>query len=327
MISTVLISLCLLMVIFIVALCLQVLTYQKKLSQTQQNYQPLVPAQMQDALHSQSHLITNHMHQELSKNKTETHSLVQNLYQKLGHMDAHQKHIVQLAEQIGQLQDILNNKQARGAFGETQLMDLLKDTLPANTYTLQGTLDNGKRVDCLLTFPGPPGLMGIDAKFPLEGYKQYLNDPKTHRTTFKNHCLKHIKDIQEKYIVPGQTADMALLFLPSESIYGQLQENFSDIIAASHKAKVWIVTPNTLMATLITMRHILRDTNMQSKTINIQGHVGHMIKDIDRLNDRLRKLETHLSQTAEDIRQLGISTQKITDRGEKIMAIDVPEGG
>jgi len=250
------------------------------------------------------------------------------LSERLAVIDTAQKNIMDLSEQMVGLQDILSNKQTRGAFGEVQLDMLVTNALPPSAYAFQATLSNGRRVDCLLHLPNPPGSICIDSKFPLESYQALQaaqNEQEKIEATrrFKADVLKHIKDIAEKYIIPGETAESALMFLPSESIYAELHANFTDVVEKSYRAKVWIVSPTTLMATLNTVRAVLKDARMREEAGRIQKEVLTLLQDVGRLDKRVESLDRHFTQTSKDIRDIQITTGKITKRGEKIEEIQI----
>lgn len=256
------------------------------------------------------------------------------LQQRLAVIDAAQKNITELSSQVVSLQDILSNKQARGAFGEIQLNDLVSSILPPNAYSFQAQVGDGRRVDCLLTLPNPPGAIAIDAKFPLESYHALMRagseaEREIARKQLGAAILKHVKDIAGKYIVPGETAESALMFLPSEAIYAELHANLPQIVEQSWRERVWIVSPTTLMATLNTVRAVLKDARMREQAHVIQAEVRTMLKDVERLDERVGKLETHFQQAEKDIREIRISTDKVTRRGERIEEIELgtAEGG
>ena len=205
---------------------------------------------------------------------------------------------------------------------------LVTNALPPSAYAFQATLSNGRRVDCLLHLPNPPGSICIDSKFPLESYQALQaaqNEQEKIEATrrFKADVLKHIKDIAEKYIIPGETAESALMFLPSESIYAELHANFTDVVEKSYRAKVWIVSPTTLMATLNTVRAVLKDARMREEAGRIQKEVLTLLQDVGRLDKRVENLDRHFTQTSKDIRDIQITTGKITKRGEKIEEIQI----
>ena len=264
----------------------------------------------------------------LQQNAAKTNETLGALRERLAKIDAAQQKISSLSEQVVSLQEVLSNKQARGAFGEIQLNDLVVSILPPSAYTFQAQLSNGKKADCLLKLPNPPGNIVIDAKFPLESYyalRHAQNDREKLEAgrLFKASVLKHVKDIAEKYIVSGETAESALMFLPSEAIYAELHANFVDAVEASYKAKVWIVSPTTLMATLNTVRAILKDASMQEQAGVIQKEVGVLIEDICRLDERVENLSRHFKSAGDDIEQIKISSGKITRRIQKIENIEL----
>ncbi len=245
------------------------------------------------------------------------------LGERLAVIDQAQKNITELSSQVVGLQDILANKQARGAFGEVQLADIVKSILPPSAYSFQTTIGENRRVDCLLHLPNPPGSIAIDSKFPLESY-QALRDAADDaaslqaRRAFVADVRKHVKDIAERYIVAGETAESALMFLPSEAVYAELHANFRNVVEESYRARVWIVSPTTLMATLNTVRAVLKDVRMREQAGVIQTEVQKMLQDAGRLDERVDKLQRHFQQAEKDIRDIRTSADKITKRGERI---------
>ncbi|MFQ5466696.1 MAG: DNA recombination protein RmuC, partial [Kiloniellaceae bacterium] len=228
-------------------------------------------------------------------------------------------------------QDILANKQARGAFGEIQLRDLVEAILPPSAYAFQETLSNNRRADCLLRLPNPPGPIAVDSKFPLESYYALRDAADEAATTlarraFAGAVRKHIQDIAGRYIVPGDTAESALMFLPSEAVYAELHANFRDVVEESYRARVWIVSPTTLMATLNTIRAILRDVRMREQAGLIQIEVQTLLKDVERMDERVGNLQRHFEQAGEDVRQIRISSEKVSKRGERIAEVQMEDG-
>lgn len=266
----------------------------------------------------------------LQQNAAKTNETLGALRERLVKIDAAQQKISSLSEQVVSLQEVLSNKQARGAFGEIQLNDLVTSILPPNAYVFQAQLSNGKKADCLLKLPNPPGAIVIDAKFPLESYyalRQAQNDheKKEAERFFRASVLRHVKDIADKYILSGETAESALMFLPSEAIYAELHANFIDAVEASYKAKVWIVSPTTMMATLNTVRAILKDARMREQAGVIQKEVGILIEDINRLDERVESLGRHFKLAGDDIEQIKTSSGKINRRIQKIENIELGE--
>lgn len=253
------------------------------------------------------------------------------LHERLALIDNAQKNITELSQQMVSLQDILSNKQARGAFGEIQLNDLVTAALPTSAYSFQATLSNGKRADCLLQLPNPPGPIAIDSKFPLESYETLRNaetdaDKAAAGRAFSAAVLKHVKDISERYILPGETSESALMFLPSEAVYAELHANFRNVVEEGFRRRVWIVSPTTLMATLNTVRAILRDVHMREQADVIQAEVHKLLEDVSRLDDRIARLKTHFNQAQKDIGDIEISSGKIMRRGARIEDLQLGDG-
>jgi DNA recombination protein RmuC len=268
--------------------------------------------------------------ERLDKGQQETSKTVTELRERLVRIDEAQKSLNQLSSQVVSLNEVLSNKQARGAFGEVQLADLVAGILPPSAFAMQCSLSNGSRVDCLLTLPQPPGSIAIDAKFPLESYHalRAATDPAQQtlaQRAFRNDVGKHIADIAAKYIIAGETAESALMFLPSEAVYAELHTNFLDVVDRSYRARVYIVSPTTLMATLNTVRAVLKDVRMREQAHLIQREVGVLVKDVERLAERVGNLKKHFGQTASDIDQITVSTDKIASRGEKIRQVEMEE--
>ncbi len=277
-------------------------------------------ATVNDRLDGLGKRLGDSLHQQSER----TGQSLKTLYERLAVIDTAQKNLTDLSQQMVGLQDILSNKQARGAFGEIQLNDLVTATLPPSAYAFQVSLANGKRADCLLKLPNPPGPIVIDAKFPLESY-QALRDAGSDEAAktaaarrFAQDVKTHVVAISEKYIVPGETAESALMFLPSEAVYAELHANFLNVVEESYRRRVWIVSPTTLMATLNTVRAVLKDSRMREQAHVIQAEVQKMMEDVGRLDDRVGKLQTHFDQATKDIRDIRISADKITKRGDKI---------
>ena len=274
--------------------------------------------------------VTKNVGEGLQKTTVQTNQTLTDLRERLTKIDVAQQKISALSEQVVSLQEVLSNKQARGAFGEIQLNDLVTSILPPSAYAFQVVLSNQKRADCVLNLPNPPGTIVIDSKFPLESYhalRTAANDREKLEAErfFKASVMKHIKDISEKYILPGETAESALMFLPSEAIYAELHANFPEVVETSYRAKVWIVSPTTLMATLNTVRAILKDAKMREMAGVIQKEVGTLTEDIGRLDGRIESLSRHFKQANEDIDGIKVSSGKIAKRIQRIEDIQLGE--
>ena len=252
------------------------------------------------------------------------------LQQRLATIDKAQENITKLSGDVLSLQDILSNKQTRGAFGEIQLHDIVIKALPQDSFTMQVTLSNGRRADCIIHLPNPPGPIAIDSKFPLEAYEAMRRasieaDLAEAARQFRTALRKHIKDISEKYIIEGETADGALMFLPSEAVYAEIHANFPDLVRESFAARVWIVSPTTCMATLNTMRAILKDARMRAQAGSIRRELGLLYQDVDRLGTRVENLDRHFGQAAKDLSEIKISSEKAGRRARRLDNFDFEE--
>jgi len=272
--------------------------------------------------------LTRQLGVSLTQQGEKTGESLRLLQERLAVIDAAQKNITELSQQVVGLQDILANKQARGAFGEIQLHDLVGSILPPSAFTLQARLSNGRIADCLLKLPNPPGPIVVDAKFPLESYHGLAtarDDDVRRRASrdFAAAILKHVKDIAERYVVPGETAESALMFVPSEAIYAELHANHPDVVDKSFRARVWIVSPTTLMATLNTVRAVLKDVRMREQASVIQIEVQKMMEDVGRLDQRVDNLQRHFGLAERDLRDIRTSAERIAKRGERIEAVQL----
>ena len=274
--------------------------------------------------------VTESMNVNLSSSAQRTAASLGELQQRLLTIDKAQENITKLSGDVLSLQDILSNKQTRGAFGEIQLNDIVSKALPSDAYTFQHTLSNGKRADCLIHLPNPPGHIVIDSKFPLEAYEALRNTTtdweaneaaKFMRATVK----KHIKDISDKYILDGETADGALMFLPSEAVYAELHANFPELVREGFNARVWIVSPTTCMATLNTMRAILKDARMREQAGAIRTTLRHLHRDVELVVERVGKLNTHFGQARKDLDDINTAAERAGKRAVKLDNFDFEE--
>jgi len=285
---------------------------------------------MMQLLEQRLALVQQQMTENLQGSSRRTAHSLGELQQRLMAIDKAQDNITKLSGDVLSLQDILSNKQTRGAFGEIQLNDIVTKALPSDSYTLQATLSNGRRADCMIHLPNPPGPIAIDSKFPLEAYEalraaQNDRDLAEAAKLMRQAVKKHIRDISEKYIIEGETADGALMFLPSEAVYAELHANFSDLVREGFSARVWIVSPTTCMATLNTMRAILKDARMREQAGAIRKELGLLYQDVDRLGARVENLDRHFSQAAKDISEIKISADKAGRRARRLDAFDFEE--
>lgn len=275
-------------------------------------------------------LVQQQMNENLHGSARRTAQSLGDLQQRLSAIDKAQDNITKLSGDVLSLQDILSNKQTRGAYGEIQLNDIVTKALPSDSYTLQATLSNGNRPDCLIHLPNPPGHIVIDSKFPLESYEA-LRKAKTDRELneaakfLRSSIKKHIKDISSKYIIEGETADGALMFLPSEAVYAELHANFPELVRDGFAARVWIVSPTTCMATLNTMRAILKDARMREQAGAIRRELGLLFQDVERLGTRVENLNRHFGQAAKDLSEIKISSDKAGRRARRLDNFDFEE--
>ncbi len=257
------------------------------------------------------------------------HSLGE-LQQRLQTIDKAQENITKLSGDVLSLQDILSNKQTRGAFGEIQLHDIVGKALPSDSFTMQATLSNGKRADCLIHLPNPPGPIVVDAKFPLEAYEKLRNaetewETKQAVAEFRTSVRTHLRAISERYLIEGETADGALMFLPSEAVYAELHANFPELVREGFDRRVWIVSPTTCMATLHTMRAILKDARMREQAGAIRKELGLLFHDVERLGARVESLDKHFGQATKDIAEIKISATKAGGRARRLDNFDFEE--
>ena len=274
--------------------------------------------------------VQEQMNENLHGSARRTAQSLGELQQRLQSIDKAQENITKLSGDVLSLQDILSNKQTRGAFGEIQLTDIVGKALPKDSYTLQATLSNGKRADCLIHLPNPPGPIAIDSKFPLEAYEQLRRAETQEQLNRAAQQLrlslrKHIRDISERYIIEGETADGALMFLPSEAVYAELHANFPEVVREGFNARVWIVSPTTCMATLNTMRAILKDARMREQAGAIRKELSLLYADVDRLGSRVENLDRHFGQAAKDIADIKISADKAGRRARRLDNFDFEE--
>ena len=270
------------------------------------------------------------MKESLHGNSEKTTKSLTELQERLATIDKAQDNITKLSGDVLSLQDILSNKQTRGAFGEIQLSDIVRKALPSDSYALQATLTNGKRADCLIHLPNPPGPIVIDAKFPLEAYEEYT---RAEGRDAQDRALKtlgaavrvHIKAISEKYIIEGETADGALMFLPSEAVYAELHARLPHIVREGFDARVWIVSPTTCMATLNTMRAILKDARMREQAGTIRKALKQLHRDVEIIGEKAGKLEVHLRQAGDDVGGILTASTRAGKRADRLDNFDFEE--
>jgi DNA recombination protein RmuC len=254
------------------------------------------------------------------------------LNERLAVIDAAQARLTEMTREVVSLKDILANKQARGAFGQGRMEAIVRDGLPAGAYDFQFTLSNRARPDCVIRLPGDRRLLAVDAKFPLEAFSALRTAAgdearKSAQARVRADIAKHVKDIAERYLVPGETQDVALMFVPSEAIYSDLVEQFDEVVQKAHRARVMIVSPTLMMMAISVAQGILRDARMRGEAHAIQAEVGKLVNDVRMLTERAAKLETHFRQAQDDLAGVGAASARITRRGERIDSMDFsPEG-
>ena len=250
------------------------------------------------------------------------------LADRLGKLTQNAAELKNISGDIANFKNILmGNKQARGTFGERQLEDLIADIMPPESYAFQCVLSTGVRPDCVIRLPYPPGDMVIDSKFPLESYTRMSaeqNDGMA-RKQFELDVRKHIDAIAEEYIIPGTTAESAMMFIASESIFEMLHREFGATVDYAARKKVFIVSPSTLWATLNTVRAVLSDIKIKRVAAQIRKELDLLLTDLLRLADRAENLGRHFAQTNTDIDQLQTSVRKISTRSEKLRDMDFGE--
>ncbi|QDP73619.1 DNA recombination protein RmuC [Legionella israelensis] len=284
---------------------------------------------LNEEIRNQLHSLTHQVNHKLSEGFEKTSSTFTDVVRRLTIIDEAQKKITELSTHVVNLQDVLVDKRARGAFGEVQLSTLITNMLPASHYQMQYTLSNQKRADCILFLPEPTGNVVIDAKFPLETYQRLINteassiERKAIQQQFRQDIQKHIKDIAEKYIIPGETTDGAVMFIPAESIFAEIHAYYPDLIALSQKLKVWLTSPSTLMAVLTTARSVLKDDATRKQVHIIQKHLQALSSDFERFEKRMDKLSKHINQAHQDVGEVNTSAKKISQRFQKIESVEL----
>jgi len=273
--------------------------------------------------------ISQGVEKRLSDGFEKTTKTFTDILQRLALIDDAQKKITELSNNVVSLQEVLNDKRSRGAFGEVQLNGLIRNVLPEASFKLQHTLSNGKIADCVLFLPEPTGNVVIDSKFPLESYRTMMDvelaesERKLALRQFKIDIKKHINDISDKYLIDNETADGAIMFIPAEAIFAEIHGHQSDLVEYANKKRVWLASPTTLMAILTTARSVLKDEATRAQVHIIQAHLSHLSQDFDRFKGRFANLAKHIDQAATDVKQIHTSANKISTRFEKIEQVEL----
>lgn len=307
------------------------LTQEQLLTHLKTQTQALV-TQVQQLTHttdSQLKEISGQVEKRLTEGFEKTTSLFQDVTKRLALIDSAQKKITELSTNVVSLQEILHDKRSRGAFGEVQLNALIQNQLPTSNYAFQYTLSNNRRVDCALFLPEPTGTMAIDAKFPLESFQKMTSHSATEperiaaEQQFKQDIKKHIQDVASKYIIPGETADGAMMFIPAEAIFAEIHAHYPDLVQLAQQHKVWLTSPTTMMAIVTTASAVLKDAATRKQVHIIQTHLNMLAKDFGRFEKRMDQLAKHIDLAHEDVQNVKTSAKKLTSRFTKIEQVDV----
>jgi DNA recombination protein RmuC len=285
-------------------------------------------AELTQSISQRLDAMSGRLGQTISEQTRATHENLSRLQERLATIDSAQGNIQALAGQVVQLQAILSNKQTRGAFGQSRMEAIVADGLPMGTYEFQATLSNGNRPDCLVRMPNDAPSLVIDAKFPLEAWNaiRAAETPETQKAAaqaFRRDVEIHIRDIAGKYLIQGETQDTAFMFVPSESVFAEIHENFEALVQRAHRSRIVYVSPSLLMLSIQVIQAILKDARMREQAHVIQGEVIRLMEDVTRLDERVRRLQTHFGQATRDIDEILVSASKVTKRGQKIEALEL----
>jgi DNA recombination protein RmuC len=283
-------------------------------------------AELHRAVNERLDSVTHHLSQSMTATRQNTSDHLAKLNERLAVIDGAQKNITELATQVTSLQNVLSNKQSRGAFGQGRMEVIIQDGLPKGSYEFQFTLSNRSRPDCAIFLPDQRPLV-IDAKFPLEAVNAFRDaktddERKLAAARLRADMNRHVSDIATKYLIPGETQDMAMMFVPSESVYAEIYDGFDDVVQKAYRSKVVIVSPSLLMLAINVVQQIQKDARMREAADKIHAEVGHLMDDIKRLQERVLRLQQHHNQSGEDLRQILISAEKVEKRGSRIREVE-----
>lgn len=287
--------------------------------------------QLQEVLHKRLTEMSGIVEQRLEKGFEKTTETFTDVVKRLALIDEAQKRITELSGNVVSLQEVLTDKRSRGAFGEVQMAALISNIMPQDSYSLQHTLSNGSRVDCMMFLPEPSGHVAIDSKFPLESYQKMMDNDgsETQRMEaarqFRKDIKKHIRDIAEKYIIADETADGAIMFIPAEAVFAEIHAHQPELVEEAQRAHVWMVSPTTLMAVLTTARAVLKDSATRKQVHVIQQHLVSLAKDFERFRKRMDNLSRHIRQASQDVDDVHKTAGKISGRFEKIEKVEIPQ--
>jgi DNA recombination protein RmuC len=275
--------------------------------------------------------ISGQVEQRLNKGFEKTTETFTDVVKRLALIDEAQKRITELSSSVVSLQEVLTDKRSRGAFGEVQMSALIGNVMPEGSYALQYSLSNGTRVDCMMFLPDPTGHIAIDSKFPLDSYQKMMDDEASSvdrvnaEKQFRLDIKKHIKDISSKYIIENETADGAIMFIPAEAVFAEIHAHQPQLVDEAQRARVWMVSPTTMMAVLTTARAVLKDSATRKQVHVIQEHLVSLAKDFDRFRIRMNNLSKHIQQANNDVKDVHISATKISSRFEKIERVELKD--
>jgi DNA recombination protein RmuC len=283
---------------------------------------------LQRAVAERLEALDNRLGENLKESAAKTAETLGGLQLRLELIDTAQKNLMDLSGQVVGLQQILSNKQARGAYGQGQMEAIVRDALPQGVFEFQATLSNKNRPDCLIRLPGSKTAIVIDSKFPLEAFELLKSassdtEKRAAEARVRADVGKHVRDIAEKYLVPGETQAPAIMFVPSESLYAELHDSFADLIQKAQRAQIIVVSPNILMLAINTVQTVMKDARMREQASLIQKEVGLLLNDVRLLSDRVGKLQSHLGQAEGDIKTILISAGKVVGRAERIERVDL----
>jgi len=287
--------------------------------------------QLQEVLHKRLTEMSGIVEQRLEKGFEKTTETFTDVVKRLALIDAAQQRITELSTNVVSLQEVLTDKRSRGAFGEVQMAALIRNVMPEDSYALQHTLSNGTRVDCMMFLPEPSGNVAIDSKFPLNSYQKMMDNEATEgerqlaERQFRQDIKKHIKDIASKYIIADETADGAIMFIPAEAVFAEIHAHQPQLVEEAQRARVWMVSPTTMMAVLTTARAVLKDSATRKQVHVIQAHLVALGKDFERFRKRMDNLSKHIQQAHKDVEEVHISAGKISGRFEKIEKVEIPQ--
>jgi DNA recombination protein RmuC len=285
-------------------------------------------SELQKTLAERLEALDQRLGTNLKENAAKTAETLGGLQTRLKVIDEAQKNLTDLSGQMVTLQQILSNKQSRGAYGQGNMENIIRDALPKGAYEFQATLSNRKRPDCLIRLPDSPAAIVIDSKFPLEAFELFKNasndlERKAAGARIKNDVMLHVATIAEHYLIAGETQDPAIMFVPSESIYAELYDSFPELIQRAHRSRVVVVSPNILVLAINTVQSVLKDARMREQADLIQREVGLMLRDVGLLEQRVQKLQTHFGQAEGDIKDILTSTERITKRAGNIENVEL----